>query len=266
MTRLAIVLALGLAVQEPPKPPAAPQPAPAAKEALEAVIVAFKGTVDVKRPEDKDFVPAERNMKLKKGSEVCTAVASNATLLFTGNVRVVVKPLTQARIDDLVKQGGAVNADVKLKFGTIQVDIKKGDLKADMKVTAPNSTTSVSGSFGWVRCYAAGGGGQITLHTDSGTWSHFLPGLGLDFGVEGESALNEQGDLPGDLEYRFDTGQFLDFFGKGEDELYQGPFTVKAGDRNPWDVPLYEFGGTGPASPKHKKPAILPPPPRPPFP
>jgi len=269
--RTGIVLAMGLAwtaalgAQEPPKPAPA-QPAPAAKEPLEATIVAIKGTVDVKRPEDKDFVPAERNMKLKKGSEICTAVASNATLLLTGNVKVVVKPLTQAKIEDLAKQGGAVNADVNLKFGTIEVDIKKGDLKADMKVTAPNSTTSVSGSFGWVRCYAAGGGGQVTLHTESGSWNLSLPGLGLDQGIEGAGVGNEQGDLPGDLDYIFDSGKFLDFFGKGKDELYQGKFSVKAGDLNPWEVPLFEYGGTGPASPKHKKPAILPPPPSPPFP
>jgi hypothetical protein len=261
--RIAFVLSCLAAVQaqEPPKPPA-----PAPKEELEAVIVALKGTVDVKRPEDKDFVAAERNMKLKKGSELCTAVASTATLLFTGNVRVVVKPLTQAKIDELAKQGGAVNADVNLKFGTIEVDIKKGDLKADMKVTAPNSTTSVSGSLGWVRCYAAGGGGQVTLHTESGTWNQFVPGLGLDFGVEGAGAANEEGSLPGDLDYAFDTKQFLDFFGKKKDELYQGKFSVKAGDVNPWDTPFFEFAGTGPVNKKHKKPAILPPPPRPPGP
>jgi hypothetical protein len=262
--RISIVLALALpaalaAQQEPPKP------APAA-EAVEATLVALKGTVDVKRPEDKDFVPAERNMKLKKGSEICTAVASNATLLFTGNVKVVVKPLTQAKIDELAKQGGAVNADVNLKFGTIEVDIKKGDLKADMKVTAPNSTTSVSGSLGWVRCYAAGGGGFVTLQTQSGTWNQFVPGLGLDFGVEGAGAANEQGDLPGDLGYAFASGKFLHFFGKGKDELYQGKFNVKAGDAHPWDVPFFEFAGTGPSSYKHRKPAILPRPPNPPFP
>ncbi len=268
--RRAIVLSAGLAwaaslgAQDPPKPAPA-QPAPP-REAIEATIVALKGTVDVKRPEDKDFVPAERNMKLKKGTEICAAVASSATLLFTGDVKVVVKALTQAKIEDLARQGGEVNADVNLKFGTIEVDIKKGDLKADMKVTAPNSTTSISGSLGWVRSYAAGGGGFLSIRTESGSWNHSVHGLGLDFPIEGAGLANDRGDLPGDLDYAFGTRTFLDFFGKHKDELYRGRWSIKAGDVHPWDLPFFEFAGTAPSSKKHRKAAILPPPPRPPFP
>src|SRR5882672_8111248 len=92
---------------------AAVPPQEAKQGEMEATLVAFKGTVDVKRPEDKDWVAAERNMKLKKGSEICTSVASTATLLLTGNLKVDVKPLTQAKIDTLAKSGDAVNADVK---------------------------------------------------------------------------------------------------------------------------------------------------------
>src|SRR5687767_9618037 len=105
------VLLLVLA-QEPPKE-------------LEAVVVSFKGTVDVKRPEDKDWTAAERNMKLKKGSSICTSVASTAELLFTGNVKVTVRPLSEASIETLAQGGGQVQTDVNLKFGTIEVDIQK---------------------------------------------------------------------------------------------------------------------------------------------
>jgi len=245
------------AKQDPPK--AAPDAGK--KEDIEASLVAFKGTVDVKRPEDKDWVPAERNMKLKKGSEICTAVASTAKLLFTGNVQVDVKALTQARIEDLAKAGGKVNADVNLKFGSIEVEIQKGDLKADMKVTAPNSTTSVSGSHGLVRAPAAGGGAHITLRTWTGTWIHHLPGPDTDQHIGGAGVANDRGDSARDLRYRFSIDQFLNFFGKDEDELFEGPLTKKAGDPNPWDVPLWEFGGIGPAGPKNRKPGALPFPP-----
>jgi len=41
-----------------------------------------------------------------------------------------------------------------------------------MKVSAPNSTTSVSGSHGIVRAPATQGGCRITLRTTTGTWNH----------------------------------------------------------------------------------------------
>ena len=79
--------------------------------------------------------------ELKKGSELCTSVASTASLLLTGNVKIDMKPLTQAKLEDLAKLGSDLNADLKLKFGSIEVDIQKGDLRSDMKVSAPNSTS-----------------------------------------------------------------------------------------------------------------------------
>jgi hypothetical protein len=252
------LLLLGGAVlaQDPPK-------APAGQKAgdLEATIVGLKGTVDVKRPEDKDWVPAERNMKLKKGSEVCTAVASTAKLLFTGNIQVDVKPLTQAKVEELAQAGGKVKADVNLKFGAVEVDIQKGDLKADMKVTAPNSTTSVSGSHGIVKAPAKGGGAMITLSTQTGTWSHKLEYLMTEKFIFGEGKANDRGDSLRDLYYRFETDKFLNYFGKGEDELYQDFFGHKAGDFFPWDVPLGEWGSTWPSSPKSHRPGTLPLPP-----
>jgi hypothetical protein len=250
---------LALLLQAPPQEP--PK-----KQELEAVLVSLKGTVDVKRPDDKDWVPAERNMKLKKGSSICTSVASTASLLFTGNVKVTVKPLTEATIDQLAKGGETMNADVNLKFGAIEVDIQKGDLRTDMKVRSPNSTTSVSGSTGIVRASAAGGGALLSLRTFSGTWTHTPSKLGVDFPVEGAGGVNPAGDLPQDRDYAFRTAQFLDFGGRGKQELYQDRFGLKGGDKFPWDVPLFEFGNSGPASPKHRKTAALPLPPGPPGP
>lgn len=75
---------------------------------------------------------------------------------------------------------------------------------------------------------------------------------------------NDQGSLPHDFAYQFSTNQFLNFFGKNKDELFQNGFTGKAGDAHPWDIPLGEFGGSGPSSHKHRKPAALPLPPPPP--
>ena len=248
---LLAALLLQAAAQEPPK-----------AEALEAVVVALKGTVDVKRPEDKDWVPAERNMKLKKGSSICTSVASTASLLFTGNVKVTVKALTEATIDELAKGGGAVNADVNLKFGTIEVDIQKGDLRTDMKVRSPNSTTSVSGSNGIVRAFASGGGAIVSLRTLTGSWSFNPRRLDdVEIPIEGAGSVNEYGDLPQDMEDRFRADLYVRFFGRRAEELYDGRFGFVGGDARPWDVPFFEFANTGPASARVRQVSALPLPP-----
>lgn len=238
----------------------------AAKD-VEAVVVSFKGTVDVKRPDDKDWVAVERNMKLKKGSSICTSIASSAELLFTGNVKVTVKALSEATIDALAQGGGQTNADVNLKFGTIEVDIQKGDLRTDMKVRSPNSTTSVSGSQGIVRAFASGGGAIVSLRTLTGTWSFNPRRLDdVEIPIEGAGSVNEYGDLPQDMEDRFRADLYVRFFGRRAEELYEGRFGFAGGDARPWDVPFYDFANTGPASPAHRRSAALPLPPGPPGP
>lgn len=250
-TLLALVLTVAALPAAPPQEPK--------KEDFEATLVAFKGTVDVKRPEDKDFVPAERNMKLKKGSEICTSVASTAKLLLTGNVQVDVRPLTQAKIEDLAKGGDTMNADLKLKFGAVEVDIQKGDLKSDMKVSAPNSTTSVSGSHGIVRAPATDGGCRITLRTTTGTWHHDASQVGRD--IFGADVADNFGNQLRDFRILADSHDFVDFWGRSKDELYQSRFNRNAATQAPWDVPFFEFVNQGPTSGRTKRTSVLPLPP-----
>ncbi len=248
MTVLILAAMARLAVSQEPK-----------REELEATLVAFKGTVDVKRPEDKDWVAAERNMKLKRGSEVCTSVASGATLLFTGNLKIEVRALTQAKVEELAKLGNAVNADLRLKFGSIEVDLQKGDLRSDMKVSAPNSTTSVSGSNGIVRAPATEGGCRVTLRTTTGTWNHRASQV--DRGISGADVADNYGNQLRDFRAFADSHDFIDFFGRDRDELYQGRFSLRAGDADPWEVPLFEFVNLKPMGARTKRPSTLPGPP-----
>jgi hypothetical protein len=252
MTRTLTVLALAMMG-------AAAHPQDAKPQELEATLVAFKGTVDVKRPEDKDWVPAERNMKLKKGSEVCTSVASGATLLFTATLKIEVRALTQAKVEDLAKLGNAVNGELRLKFGSIEVDLQKGDLRSDMKVSAPNSTTSVSGSNGIVRAPATEGGCRITLRTTTGNWNHGASGV--DRPIEGTDVADNYGNQLRDFRAFSDSHDFINFFGRDRDELYQGRFAGKAGDSDPWNVPFFEFVMYKPTGPRTRRPSALPLPP-----
>jgi hypothetical protein len=256
MTRTAIVLIL-MAL---PAPAQQPPPAGAAKaEELEATLVDVKGTVDVKRPEDKDWVEAVRNMKLKKGSEICTSVASTATVLLTGNLKIDLRPLTQAKVEDLAKLGSDVNADLRLKFGAIEVDIQKGDLKSSMKVSAPISTTSVSGSHGIVRAPATEGGCRVTLRTTTGTWRHDASSVERE--LFGADVADNYGNQLRDFRAVSDSHDFIDFFGRDREELYQGRFSAKAGDPDPWEVPFFEFVNASPTAPRTKRASALPLPP-----
>lgn len=219
---------------------------PPARE-LEATIVALKGAVDVKRPEDKDWVPAARDMKLRKGSEICTAVASSATLAFhgapgaAGGLTVEVRALTQVRVEEPARAPNAVRAGVELKFGAIEVDIQKGDLKADMRVASPNSTTSVSGSKGLVRAPALQGRSRwVVLDVFSGTWEHVTDLLRLSFPVDGQGRLTNWG--LGDRQLGFiDTHwQAWGYPGRRPEELGISIFDVGANPIDPFLVPPYE--------------------------
>jgi hypothetical protein len=258
MMRISTVLILMAMAALAPGQEKAPDAA-AKREEFEATLVDFKGTVDVKRPEDKDWGAAARNMKLKKGSEICTSVASTASLLFTGNVKIDVKPLTQAKVEDLAKAGGGLNVDLNLKFGSIEVDIQKGDLRSDMKVASPNSTTSVSGSHGIVRAPATEGGCRVTLRTTTGTWRHDASGVERD--LFGSDVADNHGNQLRDFRALADSHDFIDFFGRNRDELYQGRFTGKGGDPNPWDVPFFDYANNGPTAPRVKRASTLPLPP-----
>jgi hypothetical protein len=229
------------------------------REEFEATLVEVKGTVDVKRPEDKDWVAAARNMKLKKGSEICTSVASTAGVLFTGNIKIDVKPLTQAKVEELAKLSNTVNVDLKLKFGSIEVDIQKGDLNSDMKVSAPNSTTSVSGSHGIVRAPATEGGCRVTLRTTTGSWQH--QASEVERAIFGEDVADNHGNQLRDLRALANSHDFTDFFGRNRDELYQGRFAAKAGDPDPWDVPFFDYANNSPTAPRSKRASTLPLPP-----
>src|SRR5204863_7439309 len=119
--------------------------------------------------------------------------------------------------------------------GTIEVDVKQGDRRTAMKGSAPDSTASVSGSTGLVRAPATQGGCRVTLRTATGAWN---PGAsGVDRPITGEDVADNFGNQLRDLRALSDSHDFIDFFGRNRDELYQGKFPGKAGDANPWDMP-----------------------------
>jgi len=109
------------------------------------IIKDLKGIVDVKRPEDADWVEAQINMTLPGGTEVSTGYDSEVTLGFTpvppcDEKTVTIKSLTQVKVEPLLFKLDVVETKLKLDTGTINVEVKKGELKTDLKVATPYTT------------------------------------------------------------------------------------------------------------------------------
>lgn len=122
------------------------QPAVAGGVEIEALVKGIEGAVDVMRPDDKDWVPAEVGMKLAPASQISTGPDSTALLAVGDNVEVTVGPLTQGEVARFAVAGDTQQTKMKLDIGSMKVEVKKGTLKTDLKVATPNSTASVSGS------------------------------------------------------------------------------------------------------------------------
>lgn len=128
-----------------------------------------------------------------------------------------------------------------------------------MKVSAPNSTTSISGSNGIVRAPATDGGCRITLRTTTGTWNHRASEV--DRGISGADVADNYGNQLRDFRAFADSHDFIDFFGRDRDELYRGRFSLWAGDADPWEVPFFELVTYKPMGPRTRRPSTLPGPP-----
>jgi hypothetical protein len=145
-------------------PPAAYAQAPAAPAgaAQEAEVIAMEGEVTARKPGDKDFAPVKIGDKLPQKSEISTGPNSKCSLkLPTATIKV--DALTHTGIDklelkpddaaDAAPGGQKVDTRVKLKFGTVKFNVQKGDLKTDLKISTPNSTTAIAGTEGGVSSY-----------------------------------------------------------------------------------------------------------------
>ncbi|MBI4835495.1 MAG: FecR domain-containing protein [Planctomycetes bacterium] len=130
------------------KPEAKPESKPeSGGEVLEVTVDAVEGEVEVKLPGEKEWIPAEKGMKLKEGTRVSTGFKSKIVLLFADNSTVVVKPLTQMNISRFEQKGATVETNLKIRVGSIRVKVTEDQpVKTDMKISTPNATASVRGT------------------------------------------------------------------------------------------------------------------------
>jgi hypothetical protein len=201
VTGLAVMAALVAGVFLPGAALAQDKPA---ADKVEATILEIKGVVDVKRPADADFIEGLKDMKLAEDSEISTGLDSEVTLLFPPENKVVVKSLTQVKIDKLLIGQGTVETKLKLQTGTVKVEVNKGDMKTDLKVATPNTTASISGTQEEVTSYEDSGDehdvteGTVIVQENQGEGEDEGEDEGEGLPVEEGESTNENLDNPVD--------------------------------------------------------------------
>jgi len=110
-----------------------------------AVIKEIKGKVKLQAP-GKEWVTAEINMEVKKGTVVSTGFKSQA-VLDLGRSFVTVAALTRMTLEELLERDDVVETDIYLKFGKITAEVKTSDdKKHDFKLKSAVSTAAVRGT------------------------------------------------------------------------------------------------------------------------
>lgn len=142
------------------KPEAAPE-----KGVDEGVTLAsVQGAVDVRPSADAKWIPAKVGMKLGPNWEISTGLRGKAILVFKNNSVVVVQRLTEMEIRDFSKKDvGKIKTRIKMKYGALQIQVKKGTALNDFQVASPTATASVRGTKIQEMSWYRGIGGKLKM-------------------------------------------------------------------------------------------------------
>lgn len=113
-------------------------------------VVEIKGSADARPAADKPWEPLKAEAVLRKGAWVQTGLKSKVYLRFGDNTVVQLKSATLVQIDEALKQGDKLTGRLKLSLGNVEVNVndqRKDKETVDFKVTTPQVTTSVKGTF-----------------------------------------------------------------------------------------------------------------------
>ena len=112
----------------------------------EAVIREITGTVELKKPGAADWVTANPGDRIDRATVVSTGIRSTA-ILAVGNSTLVVRPITQLTLEDLLSRDETETVDISLRTGRIRVEVTPpAGQKSEFTVRSPTSTASVRGT------------------------------------------------------------------------------------------------------------------------
>lgn len=135
-----------MAQADAPKPaPAAPADA-AADAQLRAVIVAVKGTVQIRETEEQKWAAAKPGDVLGAGADIRTGLNSAVQLKIEPGHTVTIDRISVVKLLTLVKDQGVIKTDVGMKYGRTRYDVEAAGAVHDAKIHTPGTTLAIRGT------------------------------------------------------------------------------------------------------------------------
>jgi hypothetical protein len=120
-------------------------------KSVQVTATTVAGIVEAQSPGSEEWVEIEVGAVLDEGVKISTGFDGEIQLQFEGGTLMNIEPLTTITISkNLIKETGdkdTLQMEVDIDFGEIQLDVKKENLEADAKISAPNSTTAIRGTI-----------------------------------------------------------------------------------------------------------------------
>ena len=110
------------------------------------IITEVSGTVELKHPEDSDFVPAKDGDIVSMDTVISTGFNSSAVVTI-GSALITVRPVTLLSLTEIQSTAGQETLNMNLQAGRVRLDLNPSPgTRAVMSVISPNATTSVRGA------------------------------------------------------------------------------------------------------------------------
>ena len=114
--------------------------------AQNGTITEITGTVELKRANQANFVPAKKGDTVAKDTIVSTGFKSTA-LIKVGSTVLTVRPLTRLTLAEISSSAGTETVNVALQTGRVQVDVNPpAGSRASTTIQSPTATASVRGT------------------------------------------------------------------------------------------------------------------------
>ena len=146
-----------------PAEEAAAQPAEVAKVDMKITVGKVEGSVEYRTAEDKPWGLLKEGMVLGPGAEISGSLRSHALLLFSDNSEVLVKGITQMKVEAFHRTATTNVTRIGLTFGSLKQSVHKGTRANDFKVKAATYVMAVTGTKIEETSYFPGYGGNVQM-------------------------------------------------------------------------------------------------------
>ena len=129
-------------------------------------LIEMRGGVEVRSGADKPWSPARPAQVLDIDWEISTGINGEALLRFADNSEVRVKRLTEMKIADFRRDAKVVTTRLNMKYGAVEINVRKGTQANDFQVKSPTYSLSVAGTKVKEISFYNGYGGMVRMGSE----------------------------------------------------------------------------------------------------